>query len=118
MEWWRDDYFARFEEQRAEVLELIYLCAIPTSDGCLRWPGMLNRTGYAVYKSKPVYHRLLWAPDGMIRGHICHDRAVIAGTCVDGLACPHKLCVNIEHLQLQTPRENWLATSTYRNLRK
>ena len=39
-------------------------------------------------------------------GHLCHDSALATGSCDGGNGCPHRSCVNLEHLALQTMREN------------
>ena len=56
-------------------------------------------------------HRIEWIkangiiPKGYVVDHICHDPKV----CNAGLKCPHRACINLEHLRLITQQENILA---------
>jgi hypothetical protein len=75
-----------------------------TDSGCVEWTGFLDRDGYGQFRpggrdsSKVRAHR--WAyehfigaiPGGMVLDHLCRNRC----------------CVNVDHLEVVTPRENWL----------
>lgn len=56
-------------------------------------------------------HRLVWQhhygeiPSGMTIDHLCHPGD---GSCHGGPTCPHRGCLEIEHLALATPGENTL----------
>jgi len=92
-------------------------------EGCLLWTGATGRGGYGRMKlddgTTIAAHRFVLEfingepiPDGMQGGHVCHDKAVLAGTCAgdstdDG--CRHRACCNPEHLELQTPSQNTAA---------
>ena len=92
-------------------------CQYDPVTGCLRWTSGLAhgygliRDGKAVLRA----HRVTFAalvgpiPTGLHVAHLCHDLAVIAGTCEGGHSCLHRSCVQPSHLGLQTPRENVLA---------
>lgn len=50
-----------------------------------------------------IYETLVGpVPKGMHLGHTCHD----ADESCPGGMCKHRLCVNISHLKIQTPKEN------------
>lgn len=42
-------------------------------------------------------------PDGLDLDHLCHPGD---GSCAGGITCPHRLCVNPDHLEPATRREN------------
>lgn len=72
--------------------------------GCVEWTGFLDRDGYGQFRpsgresSKVRSHR--WAyehfvgpiPAGLVLDHLCRNRG----------------CVNVDHLEPVTPKENWL----------
>ena len=81
-------------------------------DGCWLWTATLGHTGYAIFHIESrdaLAHR--WAyeqfvgpvPDGLELDHLCHTRD---GTCPGGTSCCHRRCVNPEHLEPVTAREN------------
>jgi hypothetical protein len=47
---------------------------------------------------------------GMQVGHKCHDEAAARGECRGGRSCPHRACVNPDHLYEQSEHDNWLAS--------
>ena len=83
-------------------------------DGCWVWVGQLTTNGYA--KIRPEGGRLnhqrghLWAyrhwkgevPEGLELDHLCHTRDL---GCAGG-KCKHRRCVNPDHLEPVTHREN------------
>jgi hypothetical protein len=85
-------------------------------NGCHLWTKGNLADGYARWTwrpgEKPMYVHV-WVyltfigdiPDGMQVGHVCHDEAMLAGTCQGGI-CDHRRCSNKEHLALQTASEN------------
>lgn len=77
---------------------------------CVRAGGSLDRQGYGTARWKGVQttaHVVVWrlagrdVPEGMTIDHGCHDPA----TCAGGNTCPHRACVNIDHLRLASPAE-------------
>lgn len=89
-----------------------------TTTSCIQWPQSLGSNGYGqtFFRGKVTKaHRAVWIeangeiPEGMVLDHICHGEAVSRGECEGGVTCPHRACVNLEHLRLITQRENILA---------
>lgn len=82
---------------------------------CIIWHKSLNDTGYGqIWHNGRRYraHRLAWQsvygeiPKGYFVDHNCHNEAVSRGECEGGYSCKHRACINIDHLQLVTNREN------------
>ena len=103
-------------------------CQYAPDTGCLLVGTGLAAAGYGRVRDGAVIrgtHLVIFAalvgpvPTGLHVGHICHDLAVIAGTCTGGPSCLHRRCVQPGHLGLQTPRENNLVglSLTARNAR-
>lgn len=101
----------------------------PRPDGCWIFTGPGGtRDGYAHFTPHPGATKVMahkWSyevykgtiPAGMQVGHVCHDRAVAAGTCDGGDECPHRRCCNPAHLEAQTPSENTtLQNHHFRNV--
>lgn len=73
---------------------------------CKPWTGRIDPYGYGRLsrdkKGTRLRHRQVWIdangpiPDGMTVDHLCHDPKV----CNLGNACPHRRCVELEHLAL------------------
>jgi hypothetical protein len=77
---------------------------IESEGGCHFWTGPLDRDGYGAFylrRKNRRAHRVAWyevhgeIPEGMVVNHICKTRN----------------CVNVQHLQIVTPRENTLHDS-------
>lgn len=82
-------------------------------DGCWYWTGSISPKGYG-RASLPGNkgtgaHRLVVRqsgaslPDGAPLDHQCHNRDT---ACAGGPTCLHRRCVNPDHLETATPREN------------
>lgn len=74
---------------------------------CILWTGALNDQGYG-RRGPKLAHRLEWAkvhgpiPPGATIDHLCHD----PNLCRLARECPHRRCVNVEHMELVTGSEN------------
>lgn len=89
---------------------------------CWIWTGsIMRRGGYGTIKAgtrnRTSAHRIALVAKlgrdiepGKVAGHLCHDLAVAAGLCHPDLAatgpCYHRRCVNPDHLEEMTPKEN------------
>lgn len=84
-----------------------------TSGGCLPWIGAQDGHGYGKVRDDAGRlrraHVLAYelthgaVPEGHQLDHLCHT-----ASCAGGRTCPHRSCVNVEHLQPVTSRENTL----------
>lgn len=75
---------------------------------CWPWLGPKNERGYGQFQGKPAHRYAYEAvvgpiPPGLKIDHLCHTDA-----CELGNACPHRACVNPEHLEPKTQRANLL----------
>jgi hypothetical protein len=85
---------------------------------CIKWHLYIHANGYGQANIKGTSgkhmnaHRWVWIevngpiPDGMVVDHICHTEALIKGECKGGWSCPHRSCVNLNHLRLISQQEN------------
>lgn len=86
-------------------------------NGCWLWNGKLNEQGYG-YAGDEGAHRRAYKtyvgpiPNGLCIDHTCHD----PDTCICGPACEHRRCVNPDHLEVVTPRENFRRGKLGRHL--
>lgn len=80
-------------------------------NGCWYWTGNLNTDGYGVFSfgNKSVRaHRASFEffrgpiPEGLQIDHQCHDPKVCSG----GVNCPHRRCVNPNHIEPATVIQN------------
>lgn len=104
----------RFCPNRAQSpVDVLHMRSEPHGD-CVHWTGGLTDQGYGVATrsilggaSKP--HRASYEmafgpiPDGLQLDHLCHTNDP---TCMDGDACLHRRCINPDHLEPVTWREN------------
>lgn len=83
------------------------LTSLPSD--CVVWTGTIDRYGYGRFGDRNA-HRVVFqtlvgpVPPGLQLDHLCHDPAA----CPGGPSCPHRRCVNPDHLQVTTHRENSL----------
>jgi hypothetical protein len=82
-------------------------------DGCWEFTGSVTSRGYGSIGSGRKGRTILThqlaviardgsLPDGMTVDHSCHDSL----TCTDNATCPHKRCVNPDHLVVMTSGDN------------
>lgn len=79
---------------------------------CTLWDGAVNSKGYgcvSVNGKSQLVHRVVYAqthgpiPVGQQIDHTCHNEDP---TCAGGVACLHRRCYDVTHLEAVTPREN------------
>lgn len=86
------------------------------SGGCWIWQGSINAEGYGTTtaptrRGTTHAHLAVWwvfngsVQDGLQLDHLCHTAD---SSCLGGNSCRHRRCVNPEHLEPVTPRENTL----------
>ena len=78
---------------------------MPVEDGCWLWTGSRQSDGYGYYYDRGTYtlaHRAVWLAAG---------RFILEGLVSDHL-CRQRLCVNPDHLEFVTSRENTLRGNT------
>lgn len=89
---------------------------VANESGCWIWQRHFNNQGYGSgsfgrlgYTGQQLAHRVLYAqrygpiPDTVVLDHRCHSED---SSCPGGLDCPHRQCVNPEHLEPVTQLEN------------
>jgi hypothetical protein len=75
---------------------------------CMLWEGYIDSQGYGRLGSVQA-HRLVYEdrvgpiPVGLELDHVCHS---LDRSCEGGVMCPHRRCVNPDHLEPVTRREN------------
>lgn len=92
-------------------------CGEPTTDGCIPWRGQPDRDGYGelwveqCHTSVRAHRVALWLrdgswpdPDGVV-DHECHRPTECSG----GSDCPHRRCVNTEHMIVTSSSVNGSA---------
>lgn len=81
-------------------------------DSCWKWHLKKNWSGYGRIKTdgkntpahRAVYEVLVGpVPDGLQLDHLCHTNDK---SCNGGINCEHRLCVNPDHLEPVTAKEN------------
>lgn len=98
-------------------------------NGCWLWTGARYQNGYGmilVDGRVQLAHRVALVASlgrdiapGMQAGHLCHDWALVGGTCLSTTTqpCEHRRCVNPAHLAEQTAGENLSAIPNRNSLK-
>jgi hypothetical protein len=104
--------FGSTDDPRPSV-DARFWAKVDKSEGCWLWTAGKSHDGYAKFypvAGEPVYahrwsyeHRVGPIPGGMQLDHRCHNRDA---TCSGGATCLHRACVNPDHLEPVTGREN------------
>lgn len=108
MKRWRKAISAGYEPQRKPVDGTVYVETLPDYPGCLLWTGAVEKDGYGRLADHTPAHRYVYElhvgpiPEGLTLDHLCHTNDE---TCPGG-PCEHRRCVNPEHLEPVTLREN------------
>lgn len=105
-------YTGWWNQQKASVLERMRAKMDPQPNGCIHWTGRISKEGYGYVgvkgTTKPT-HRVAYEiafgpiPEGAWIDHTCHNGDT---SCSGGYTCLHRRCINPEHLEPVTPREN------------
>lgn len=105
-----DPYYLEVPVRTAE--ERYWINVHKLDSGCWEWQGTVHPDGYGQFSvdgRMAKVHR--WAyeqfvgpiPDGLTIDHLCHSNDL---TCLGGVTCRHRRCVNPEHMEPVTRRVN------------
>lgn len=86
----------------------------PSPSACWTWMAAKTDENYGMFHSRSIgylgtaygfAYRITVGPvpEGLELDHVCHTRDL---SCPGGPTCPHRLCVNPDHLEPVTQREN------------
>ncbi len=99
---------------RKPTLERFMSKVCVLDNNCWEWQGWLHKkTGYGGFNlngKNELAHRASYMlykgpiPDTLTLDHVCHQ----VSTCIGGIACPHRRCVNPDHLTPMTAYDNFV----------
>jgi hypothetical protein len=117
----RSDFVPQPRPGDVPIKDVLLAHMVKAGDGCWLWTGWVTRGGYgSINIKRQGVRRCYWAhrlsyetfvgpiPSGAVIDHTCHNRDL---SCVIGSTCRHRRCINPEHLEPVTPRENVLRSS-------
>ena len=113
LRWMRHgDPEAGYASRAAAPAPVRFWAKVDKSDGCWLWTGACDRKGYGRFRAETgesvAAHRWVYEqevgpiPEGLEIDHLCHSNT----SCVAGLGCLHRKCVNPAHLEPVTHAEN------------
>lgn len=104
------DYPGRGRRENRNYINEIMSLVVVNRDGCWEFKGPLNAQGYPLptHKGDTAYRAIYKhfkgdIPPGMSLDHECHNQSIL---CRGGPLCPHRRCVNPDHLSIQTRSQN------------
>lgn len=92
---------------------------VKRTDSCWIWIGYRTRDGYGRFKAggrtfqayRWIYEKLVGPiPEGLQIDHVCHTEDP---ECAGGWSCPHRACVNPDHMEPVTRKENTLRGRSF-----
>lgn len=94
------------------TVDAFWLMGEPQESGCILWKGNVSPQGYGrmgpTLTGTSYAHRSAWIithgpiPPGQTVDHTCHSLTA----CYLGRICPHRRCINPDHLRLLPKGEN------------
>lgn len=98
---------------KGSLLERILARVKVLENGCWEWQGTISPcTGYGVigvdgitvgaHRMSFIAHGGVFTEDKPLIDHVCHNPKL----CVGGLSCPHRRCVNPDHLEASSHAMN------------
>lgn len=110
---WRLKHHGTTEEpRRPSAVERFLQMVEPTEGGCWLWTGTRIWSNYGQFwldgrmwsAHRASFHLFVGhIPKGLTIDHLCH---VADGSCPGGVVCPHRGCVNPDHLAAVTSIDN------------
>jgi len=104
----------QYKRTRISPVTRIMRCVtIDPVSGCWLCSLSVDAGGYSRCQGVGQSHRIVYEhhkgpiPEGLELDHVCHKPE----ECEGGPTCPHRRCVNPDHLEPVTKRENWMRSN-------